>query len=153
MSKGWLIVAVCSVSLVCAAGVAAQDASQYSTQPADQTAAPVKVTGKGTCECGAHPPGPPKDRVVTPYAGEPADLSPYSKFAAPYDLNYIHPNIYSGAARDIPEPKNSPKCASASSGLSSPILNRSLACACCTARNWPWRRPTPAAAMAASPSG
>jgi branched-chain amino acid transport system substrate-binding protein len=58
------------------------------------------------CECGAHPPGPPKDRVVTPYAGEPADLSPYVKFAAPYDLNYTHPNIYSGAARDLPEPKN-----------------------------------------------
>jgi branched-chain amino acid transport system substrate-binding protein len=53
-----------------------------------------------------HPPGPPRDRVVTPYAGEPADLSPYSKFAAPYDLNYIHPNVYSGAARDIPEPKD-----------------------------------------------
>jgi ABC-type branched-subunit amino acid transport system substrate-binding protein len=43
---------------------------------------------------------------VIPYAGEPADLSPYSKFAAPYDLNYIHPNIYSGAGRDIPEPKD-----------------------------------------------
>jgi len=60
----------------------------------------------GKCECGAHPPGPPKDRVVTPYAGEPADLSPYAKFAAPYDLNYTHPNIYSGAGRDIPEPKD-----------------------------------------------
>jgi len=56
------------------------------------------------CECGAHPPGPPKDREVTPYAGEPADLSPYAKFAAPYDRNYTHPNIYSGAARDIPDP-------------------------------------------------
>jgi ABC-type branched-subunit amino acid transport system substrate-binding protein len=44
--------------------------------------------------------------VVTPYAGEPADLSPYAKFAAPYDVNYVHPNIYSGAGRDIPEPKN-----------------------------------------------
>jgi ABC-type branched-subunit amino acid transport system substrate-binding protein len=33
-------------------------------------------------------------------------MSPYSKFAAPYDLNYTHPNIYSGAGRDIPEPKN-----------------------------------------------
>jgi branched-chain amino acid transport system substrate-binding protein len=44
--------------------------------------------------------------VVTPYAGEPADLSPYAKFAAPYDLNYTHPNIYSGAARDIPVPKD-----------------------------------------------
>lgn len=58
------------------------------------------------CECGAHPPGPPRDRVVVPYAGEPADLSPYSKFAQPYDLNYIHPNIYSGAGRDLPEPKD-----------------------------------------------
>ncbi len=58
------------------------------------------------CECGKHPPGPPKDRLVTPYAGEPADLSPYAKFAAPYDLNYVHPNIYAGAGRDIPEPKN-----------------------------------------------
>jgi branched-chain amino acid transport system substrate-binding protein len=44
--------------------------------------------------------------VVTPYAGEPNDLSPYSKFAAPYDFNYIHPNIYSGAGRDIPDPKD-----------------------------------------------
>ena len=59
-----------------------------------------------TCECGKHPPGPPRDRTVTPYAGEPADLSPYEKFAQPYDLNYIRPNIYVGAGRDIPEPKN-----------------------------------------------
>ena len=58
------------------------------------------------CECGAHPPAPPRDRAVAPYAGEPADLSPYAKFASPYDLNYIHPNIYSGAARDLPEPRN-----------------------------------------------
>ena len=41
---------------------------------------------------------------VTPYAGEPADLSPYAKFAAPYDLNYIHPNIYGGAGRDLDSP-------------------------------------------------
>jgi branched-chain amino acid transport system substrate-binding protein len=41
-----------------------------------------------------------------PYAGEPADMKPYAKFAAPYDTNYTHPNIYVGAARDIPEPKN-----------------------------------------------
>jgi ABC-type branched-subunit amino acid transport system substrate-binding protein len=33
-------------------------------------------------------------------------MSPYAKFAAPYDLNYIHPNIYSGAGRDVPEPKD-----------------------------------------------
>jgi len=56
------------------------------------------------CECGAHPPGPPRDREVTPYAGEPEDLRPYQKFAAPYDTNYTRPNIYMGAARDIPTP-------------------------------------------------
>jgi branched-chain amino acid transport system substrate-binding protein len=33
-------------------------------------------------------------------------MSPYSKFAAPYDLNYVHPNIYAGAGRDIPVPKD-----------------------------------------------
>jgi branched-chain amino acid transport system substrate-binding protein len=103
MRKGWLLAAACAV---CAVNLAAQDSSQYSSQAAVQNESPVAVTGKGTCECGAHPPGPPKDRVVTPYAGEPADLSPYAKFAAPYDLNYTHPNIYSGAARDIPEPKD-----------------------------------------------
>jgi len=62
-----------------------------------------------TCECGKNPPGPPRDRTVTPYAGEPADLSPYEKFAQPYDLNYIQPNIYVGAGRDIPEPKDVPE--------------------------------------------
>lgn len=83
MRRGWLSLAVFSGVAVMAA---AQDAH--------------------VCECGAHPSGPPKDRVVTPYAGEPADMSPYSKFAAPYDLNYIHPNIYSGAGRDLAEPKD-----------------------------------------------
>jgi ABC-type branched-subunit amino acid transport system substrate-binding protein len=101
MRKGWLSVAACALAMVCAARLAAQ----YSSQDTAQDASPVAVTGKGTCECGAHPPGPPKDRVVAPYAGEPADLSPYAKFAAPYDLNYTHPNIYSGAGRDLPELK------------------------------------------------
>src|SRR5579862_6345396 len=82
MRTGWLLVA-----LLCASGAGAQNAGH-------------------TCECGAHPPGPPRDREVKPYAGEPADLSPYAKFAAPYDLNYTHPNIYSGAGRDVPEPKD-----------------------------------------------
>ena len=98
MRKGWLLASV----LMGAVGSWTNGIAQYSSQ----TVSPATVTGKGTCECGAHPPGPPRDRAVTPYAGEPADLSPYSKFAAPYDLNYVHPNIYSGAAREIPEPKD-----------------------------------------------
>lgn len=87
MRKGWWT-AACLLG-VCAAAVAnGQTTEQWS------------------CSCGAHPPGPPKDRVVEPYAGQPADLSPFEKFAKPYYLNYTHPNIYAGAGRDIPEPKN-----------------------------------------------
>jgi len=85
MHKGWLLGAACLWAACGAAGIAQQGHK---------------------CECGAHPPGPPRDREVKPYAGEPADLSPYAKFAEPYDLNYTHPNIYSGAGRDLPEPKN-----------------------------------------------
>jgi branched-chain amino acid transport system substrate-binding protein len=88
MRKGWLLVGVCSLMLGAAQTIAGQDAS------------------KRVCECGSHPPGPPRDREVVPYAGEPEDLRPYSKFATPYDTNYTHPNIYVGAGRDIPEPKN-----------------------------------------------
>ena len=90
MGKAWLMMA----AGVLAAGTTANLSGQAATKVGS------------TCECGAHPPGPPQDRVVTPYAGEPGDLSPYSKFAAPYDLNYVHPNIYTGAGRDIPEPKD-----------------------------------------------
>ncbi|HEX7729291.1 MAG TPA: ABC transporter substrate-binding protein [Terracidiphilus sp.] len=61
---------------------------------------------KRVCECGKNPPGPPRDRTVVPYAGEPKDMSPYEKFAEPYYLNYTHPNIYTGAGREIPEPKD-----------------------------------------------
>jgi ABC-type branched-subunit amino acid transport system substrate-binding protein len=90
MDRRWLLVAACIGAFGFAASGSAQD-----------TGGRVHV-----CECGAHPPGPPKDRTVEPYAGEPQDLSPYEKFAKPYDLNYVHPNIYTGAGRDIPEPRN-----------------------------------------------
>ena len=73
---------------------------------ASQTTGQTDGNGTHVCACGAHPPGPPRDRAVAPYAGEPADLSPYAKFAQPYDRNYIHPNIYSGAARDVPDPQD-----------------------------------------------
>ena len=90
MCREWLMMAACVLAAGTTASLLGQEAAQ----------------NKSTCECGAHPPGPPTDRVVTPYAGEPEDLSPYQKFAKPYDLNYIHPNIYAGAGRDIPEPKD-----------------------------------------------
>lgn len=86
MRKGWLLAA----ALLWAAGSVAFS----------------QGAGNSTCSCGAHPPGPPKDREVRPYAGEPEDLSPFEKFAKPYDLNYTHPNIYAGAGRDIPDPKD-----------------------------------------------
>ncbi|MGB0051877.1 MAG: hypothetical protein WBL41_10555, partial [Terracidiphilus sp.] len=89
MRTGWLLAAAC---LLVAGGwnAAGQGPSN----------------DKHVCECGAHPPGPPRDREVVPYAGEPDDMRPYAKFAEPYDTNYSRPNIYVGAARDIPEPKN-----------------------------------------------
>jgi ABC-type branched-subunit amino acid transport system substrate-binding protein len=95
MRTGRWLAAASVIGWAVAAGASGQSAGQEPGKTA------VRV-----CECGAHPPGPPKDRVVTPYAGEPADMSPYAKFAAPYDLNYTHPNIYSGAARDVAEPKD-----------------------------------------------
>ena len=93
MSNAWLFVAACVLAVGAFASGSGQSADKSSK----------------TCECGAHPPGPQKDRAVAPYAGEPRDLSPYSKFATPYDLNYIHPNIYVGAGRDLPDPKNLPE--------------------------------------------
>jgi branched-chain amino acid transport system substrate-binding protein len=56
------------------------------------------------CSCGSNPPPPPVMRTVAPYAGEPEDLRPYYKFATPYYQHYITPNIYSGAAREVPAP-------------------------------------------------
>jgi len=99
MRTGWLLVAVCTLGMN--SGVV------FSQAPAvPQTPLARQDSNAGVCKCGAHPPGPPRDRMVAPYAGEPADMSPYSKFATPYDVNYTHPNIYSGAGRDIAEPKN-----------------------------------------------
>ncbi len=89
--KGWLFLTACLWLISGAAALLSQS--------------PVPKAAH-VCSCGAHPPAPPHDRSVAPYAGEPADLSPFAKFATPYDTNYIHPNIYTGAARDTPEPKN-----------------------------------------------
>ncbi|HEX4809521.1 MAG TPA: ABC transporter substrate-binding protein [Bryobacteraceae bacterium] len=98
MRNAWLLAAVC----LWVAGSATPAPGQNSSASRN-----ANSNGSGhVCECGAHPPGPPRDREVVPYAGEPRDVSPYAKFASPYDLNYTHPNIYSGAGRDLPEPKN-----------------------------------------------
>lgn len=94
-----------SLGILLFAGMAAVTglAAQQNTE---QYAGPgSKVPGPG-CACGSHPPGPQPDRIVKPYAGIPADLRPYEHFAKPYYEYYIHPNLYAGAAREIPEPKN-----------------------------------------------
>ena len=96
--KACLLAAACTIAAAGAVRAAAQDASPRQDASSGQAA--------HVCECGAHPPGPPVDRAVAPYAGEPGDMSPFAKFAAPYDLNYVHPNIYAGAGRDLPEPTN-----------------------------------------------
>lgn len=98
MQNAWLLAAAC----LWAAGGVAQGPGQSSSSSQGSSSS----ANGHLCECGAHPPAPPRDREVAPYAGEPRDLSPYAKFASPYDVNYVHPNIYSGAGRDLPEPKN-----------------------------------------------
>jgi branched-chain amino acid transport system substrate-binding protein len=98
MRKRPLLIAAGWLAAGCAFWAAGQTAPKTAHKDANKDA--------HVCECGAHPPGPPRDRTVKPYANEPDDLRPYSKFATPYDLNYVNPNIYVGAGRDLPEPKN-----------------------------------------------
>ncbi len=69
-------------------------------------ALPLGAQSSHVCECGKRPPAPPRDRTVKPYAGEPMDLRPYAKFEEPYSENYLEPNIYVGAGRDVPDPKD-----------------------------------------------
>ncbi len=84
-------------ALVVALAMAVGACAQSNSGPG----APAPGTG---CECGKHPPGQTPDRTVAPYAGEPQDLQPYAKFSQPYDVNYVQPNRYFGAGRDIPDP-------------------------------------------------
>ena len=106
MRKASLLAGVFSLGFGVSLTIAAQSSSAGQSPAVGQTPQTRQGTGARVCECGKHPPGPPKDREVVPYAGEPADMLPYAKFAAPYDTNYTRPNIYVGAARDIPEPKD-----------------------------------------------
>ena len=94
MRMGWMLAAACMW-----AGCAVTNG------PAQSPAAGGGVKAAHVCACGVHPPAPPRDRDVEPYANQPKDLSPYSRFATPYDLNYTHPTIYTGAGRDLPAPK------------------------------------------------
>ena len=57
-----------------------------------------------TCSCGTSPPGRPAPRSLKPYALEPDDLRPYSKFTEPYYQYYTDLIEYNGAARDVPDP-------------------------------------------------
>jgi len=98
MRKGFLLTAAC----LWIAGGAAYVIAQVSGSLPNRQAGDVTHR----CECGAHPPGPPRDRTVAPYAGEPEDLRPYARFKQPYYQNYLEPNIYTGGGREIPDPKD-----------------------------------------------
>lgn len=58
----------------------------------------------GSCACGSHSPGRPAKRTMKPYAQEPEDLRPFSKFTTPYYEHYTDIVEYNGAARDVPDP-------------------------------------------------
>lgn len=100
MGKRWLRAAAC----LCAAGIAATALSQ---KPKEQPAAPAdQHAASSWCSCGAHPPGPEPEWTAKPYANEPPDMSPYSKFVTPYYLYYLQPTIWNGPGRNIPAPNN-----------------------------------------------
>ena len=54
------------------------------------------------CSCGKNPPGRPAARSMKPYAQEPGDMQPFSKFSQPYYQHYVDLVEYNGAARDLP---------------------------------------------------
>jgi branched-chain amino acid transport system substrate-binding protein len=96
-------------TLTAAAALLTASLCAQSTTPASPPAPPAApgapTPGPG-CSCGAHPPGTPPQRTVTPYAGVPPDLQPYEHFAKPYYENYTQTNVYTGAGRLIPDPTN-----------------------------------------------
>src|SRR5271157_4917802 len=59
------------------------------------------------CACGKNPPGRPAERSMKPYAQEPEDMQPFSKFTQPYYQHYVDLVEYNGAARDLPVVKAS----------------------------------------------
>lgn len=64
-------------------------------------AAILQAQDPAVCACGAHPPGPPRNRELRPYANTPEDLSPYANFTTPYYQHYQKQVEYNGAARDV----------------------------------------------------
>jgi len=56
------------------------------------------------CSCGRTPQSRPANRTMKPYAQEPEDLRPFSKFATPYYEHYTDLIEYNGAARDLSDP-------------------------------------------------
>ncbi|HEU5401169.1 MAG TPA: ABC transporter substrate-binding protein, partial [Terriglobales bacterium] len=56
------------------------------------------------CSCGSTLQSRPVKRTMQPYAQEPEDLRPFSKFTTPYYEHYTDLVEYNGGARDIPDP-------------------------------------------------
>lgn len=108
----WPLASVAALVTVCALAASGFGQASHAPGPGSSTAENKLAGSPGSpvpgpgCSCGAHPPGPPPDRTVEPYAGTPADLEPYGHFTKPYYENYTHPNIYTGPGRDIPVPTN-----------------------------------------------
>lgn len=57
-----------------------------------------------SCACGKNPPGRPAERSMKPYAQEPEDMQPFSRFTEPYYQHYVDLVEYNGAARDVALP-------------------------------------------------
>ena len=78
-----------------------------------------------TCSCGANPPGPPPVRTMAPYASEPEDLRPFSRFTVPYYLHYTKTPEYNGAASIVPTVPAA-DVSSVDIGFLGPVENRKI---------------------------
>lgn len=60
----------------------------------------ARVPALAQCPSATNPP-PALSRTLSPYANEPEDLRPFSKFTEPYYQHYTKTPEYNGAARDV----------------------------------------------------
>jgi branched-chain amino acid transport system substrate-binding protein len=60
----------------------------------------ARVPALAQCPSATNPP-PAPSRTLEPYANEPEDLRPFSKFTEPYYQHYTKTPEYNGAARDV----------------------------------------------------
>jgi hypothetical protein len=90
---------------------------------------------------------------MKPYAQEPEDLRPFSKFTEPYYQHYVDEVEYNGAARDLGVAQDVSEVRIGFIGHWRIIRTQLSASACSMAHRWRSKKRMPRVGMAASRSG